>query len=52
MDKEFIEKLVQLLADNTLTPIEWTQSNEEKDGHIESEVTFKFKKQITVTKPS
>lgn len=48
--KNFDGKLKELkdLLDNTdYTPIEWRQSNEEKDDHIESEVTFKYKQPKT-----
>lgn len=45
--KTFEEKLKDLLENKDYTPIEWSQSNEEKDDHIESEVTFKFKQPKT-----
>lgn len=45
--KNFEEKLKDLLDNTDYVPIEWRQSNEEKDDHIESEVTFKFKQPKT-----
>lgn len=45
--KTFEEKLKDLLGNTDYTPIAWSQSNEEKDDHIESEVTFKFKQPKT-----
>lgn len=45
--KTFEKKLKDLLENADYTPIEWRQSNEEKDGYIESEVTFKFKQPKT-----
>lgn len=41
---DYYEKLEELINDRDLESIEWCQSNEEKEGYVECEVTFKFKK--------
>jgi|GEM_PF-2360416 len=46
-EKTYHEKLRELLDDKSSEPIEWRQSNEEINGHIESEVVFKFKKTLS-----
>lgn len=41
--RSYEEKLQDLLTNESYEPVEWHQSNEEVDGMIETEVTFKFK---------
>lgn len=45
--EEKLKDLKDLLGNADCTPIAWSQSNEEKADHIESEVTFKFKQPKT-----
>ena len=40
----YYEKLEELINDRDSESLEWRQSNEEKEGYVECEVTFKFKK--------
>ncbi|MGM0169875.1 hypothetical protein IGI39_004899 [Enterococcus sp. AZ135] len=49
--KAYEEKLQELLDNKEATPIEWSQSNEEKkNGYTETEVTFKYKTKTPVKK--
>lgn len=49
--KTYEEKLQELLDNKEATPIEWSQSNEEKkNGYTETEVTFKYKIKTPVKK--
>ncbi|MFS7001192.1 hypothetical protein AB6819_11945 [Carnobacterium maltaromaticum] len=40
----YYEKLEELINDRDSESLEWRQSNDEKEGYVECEVTFKFKK--------